>query len=321
MTSRTERLLELLALLQSGRDWSGPDLASKLGITERTVRNDVEQLRELGYPVDATRGRAGAYRMGSGARIPPLLLDDDDAVAVAVGLRAASAIAGVAETSARALAKLETVLPARVRERVTAIRTSVDQGPANTDSNVADPELDPATLVAVSAAIRDREWLRFELAGTAHAVEPYRVVSWQRRWYLVARDAASGEWGTYRLDWMKLKQPTRRPFRPRPLGEEAYTELVVRTVASSGWKVHARIEVFAPADEVLSRINPAVGVVEPIDADRSVLVTGSDSYEVMAVYVGMLGLDFRIDGPPELVDRVRELGRRYSDAVRAAEVS
>lgn len=315
MSSRTARLLELLAMLQSGRSWSGPELAERLDVSERTVRSDVGVLRELGYPVDATRGRAGAYRLGAGARIPPLLLDDDDAVAVAVGLRAASAIPGVAGTSATTLAKLETVLPARVRDRVNAIRSSVDQGPENTGSNVADPEVDPAVLAQVAAAARDAEWLRFELGGEAHVVEPYRVVSWQRRWYLVARDAASGEWGTYRLDWMRLKQPTRRPFRPRPLSEDRYTELVVRSVASSGWAVHARIEVLAPCDEVLARINPAVGVVEPIDDERCVLVTGGDSYEVVAVYIGMLGLDFRVGAPAELVEHLRLLGTRYAAAV------
>ncbi|QNO37680.1 WYL domain-containing protein [Protaetiibacter sp. SSC-01] len=315
MSTRTQRLLELLAMLQSGRAWSGPELAERLDVSERTVRADVGTLRELGYPVDAVRGRAGAYRLGAGARVPPLLLDDDDAVAVAVGLRAASAVPGVSETSARTLAKLETVLPARVRDRVSAIRSSVDEGPANTSSNVADPELDPAALAQVAAAVRDTEWLRFELGGAAHLVEPYRVVSWQRRWYLVARDAATGEWGTYRLDWMRLKQPTRRPFRPRPLSEERYTELVVRTVASSGWAVHARIEVLAPADEVLARINPAVGVVEALDAGRCVLVTGGDSYETIAVYIGMLGLDFRVTAPAELVDHVRMLGARYARAI------
>lgn len=315
MLDTSARLLALLGLLQSRPRWSGTELAERLEVTTRTIRNDIARLRALGYPVDAERGAAGSYRLGAGASLPPLLLDDDDAVAVAVGLSAARGISGIEETSARALAKLEQVLPGRLRERVTALHESIVHGPVNTDSDVEDPDIDPAALTRTAAAIRASEWMRFDYHDEPRVVEPYRVVSWQRRWYLVARDARNGEWATFRLDWMRLRDPTHRRFGPRPMSEDAYAEFVVRDVASTGWAVHARITVLAPAELVLARINPAVGVVEPIDEESCELVTGADSFETMAVYIGMLGFGFRIDSPAELVDHVRRLAERYRSAV------
>ncbi|MBB3675956.1 helix-turn-helix transcriptional regulator [Modestobacter versicolor] len=309
------RLLALLGLLQARASWTGPELAARLDVTVRTVRNDVDRLRELGYPVTAVRGAAGHYRLGPGASLPPLLLDDEEAVALAVGLRSASGVAGTAESSARALAKLEQVLPSRLRSRVDAIARTVDRGPDNTGSNAPDPEVDPAVLAQVAQAIARVEWLRFDHHHQPHLVEPYRLVSWQRRWYLVARDVATREWGTFRLDWLTLRTPTGRRFEPEPLAEADYDAFVLREVASSGWAVHARITVAAPAPEVLGRINPAVGVVEPVDDHTCVLVTGADSVETIAAYIGMLGLDFRLTGPPDLVEALRVMSRRYAAAV------
>ena len=320
MLDSSARLLALLGLMQSRRDWTGPELASRLGVTDRTVRKDVDRLRLLGYPVDAVRGPHGRYRLGVGASLPPLLLDEEEAVAVAVGLRAATGIDGIEETSARALAKLDSVLPHHLQRQVSAMHQAVVKGPENTGSNVEDPVVDAGLLTALAAAIRDRVEVRFDYPGDRRLqVEPYRLVSWQRRWYLVARDAHTGSWAPYRVDWLTLKTPGGRRFSPVTFPGEDYTSFVLREVAFAGWAVHARVLVDAPAEEVLARINPTVGVVEAVDEGHSVLVTGGDSVEVVAVWIGMLGLDFHVTDPPELVEALRVQARRYAGAVSRAD--
>jgi predicted DNA-binding transcriptional regulator YafY len=314
MGETATRTLALLALLQARSDWSGADLAERLGVSDRTVRNDVARLRELGYPVDAVRGPGGRYRLGVGAKLPPLLLDDEEAVAVAVGLRAATGVAGIEETSARALAKLEQVLPDRLRRKLDALVRATTAGPVNTDSNVEDPEVDAAVLDAISAAIRDHEGLRTDYRGEPLEIEPYHLVAWQRRWYLLARDPRRDTWAPYRVDWLRLRTPGGRRFIPVDLPEDL-TDFVVREVARTGWAVHARILVDAPADEVVARINPAVGTVEAHTGGGSVLVTGGDSLEVVAVWISMLGIPFHVTEPPELVEHVRELAQRYAGAL------
>ncbi|WP_091051236.1 YafY family protein [Nocardioides sp. YR527] len=313
MLETSARLLALLGLLQSSAGWTGADLAARLDVSERTVRNDMTKLRELGYPVESVRGPGGRYRLGAGGNLPPLLLDDEEAVAVAVGLRAATGIAGVAETSARALTKLDQVLPDHLRRKLAAVVDAMETGPVNTDSNVPDPDVDAGTLQALATAIRDHAGVRADYRGEPIEVEPYRLVSWQRRWYLVARDPRDDSWQPLRVDWLRLKVPGGRPFRPSDPGFDL-TEFLVREVARTGWAVHARLMIAAPADEVIDRINPTVGTVEPIAPDRSVLVTGGDSLEVVAVWIGMLGLDFTVESPPELVDHLRVLAERYAAA-------
>ena len=321
MRETSSRLLSLLALMQSRPAWPGSELAERLGVSTRTIRNDIDRLRELGYPVDATRGAAGYYQLGVGAKLPPLLLDDEEAVAVAVGLRTGAGVSGMEESSARALAKLEQVLPHRLRRQVNAIHTTMSKGPDNTGSNVKDPEVDPAMVTTIAAAIRDEHYLRFDYAvpdrpadALPILVEPYRLVSWQRYWYLVARDE-QGEWHTYRVDWIELRMATGRRYKPRPMPGDDYTDFVLRDVASTGWKVHARITVFASAEEVLSRIHAAVGIVESVDESTCILVTGAESLEVIAVYIGMLGLDFHVTAPPQLVEHLRVIGARYRRAI------
>jgi predicted DNA-binding transcriptional regulator YafY len=314
MRETSVRLLTLLGLLQSRIDWSGAELAEQLGVTDRTVRKDIARLRELGYPVDALRGPGGRYRLGAGAKLPPLLLDEDEAVAVAVGLRAATGMAGFEETGGRALTKLEQVLPDKLRRRLAALRQATSAGPVNTDSNVEDPAVDPGLLNELAAAIRDHQGLHCDYRGERCEIEPYHLVGWQRRWYLVGRDPETGAWAPYRVDWLRLHIPGGRRFAPVPFPGD-FTEFVVREVARTGWAVHVRIRVHAPAEEVLARINPAVGTVEAVSDTDSDLVTGGDSVEIVAVWIGMLGMDFSVTEPPELIASLRAHSQRYARAI------
>lgn len=320
----SSRLLALLGLLQARAVVPAADVAARLGVGERTVRKDVERLRELGYPIDSVRGPSGGYRFGDHGRLPPLLLEADEAVAVAVGLGTAATVRGLEEPSALAMGKLQQVLPDRLRRRVLAVHESTDVGPANTATNVEAPVVDVALLADLAAAIRDREGLRLRHhpGGDVRTeerveVDPYRLVTWQERWYVVARRRDDHTWHAYRADWLALRTPGAGRFVPDPMEDEAYAAFVLRDVAFSGWSVHCRIAVDAPAAEVLRRINPTVGVVETVDDTHSVLVTGADSVETVAVWIGMLGLDFHVDSPPELVAHVATLAERYAGALPA----
>lgn len=317
MYETSSRLLSLLSLLQSRPQWSGTELAERLDVTTRTIRNDIERLRAMGYPVNAERGVHGSYRLGAGAALPPLLLEDHEAIAVVLGLRAAStsSVERVAESSAVALAKIEQVLPSRLRRQVNTLSQVTTQVADDAGIPDADPRFDPEMLTVVAAAIRDVEWLRFDYDGEPRLVEPYQLVSWERRWYLLAREPDADSWGVFRLDRMELRMRTGRRFEPQPLPDEDVSAYVMRAVAYEGWAVHARITVLAPAAEVQARINPAVGIVEPVDDETCVLITGADSIGTMAVYVGLLDLDIRVTEPPELVARMKVLSRRYGEAV------
>ena len=222
MWETSARLLKLLSLLQARRDWPGADLAARLDVTERTVRRDIGRLRDLGYPVHATRGTDGGYRLGAGAAMPPLLLDDDEAVAVAVGLRTAarSPVTGIEETSVRALAKLENVLPSRLRRRVSAVADYTVPVPPDTPP----PAVDPAVLTTLASACRDHEQLRLDYRthdGTSavRSVEPHRLVSWGQKWYLLGWDTDRGDWRTFRVDRIQPRTPPGPRFTPRELPE------------------------------------------------------------------------------------------------------
>ncbi|MFD5090490.1 helix-turn-helix transcriptional regulator [Amycolatopsis thailandensis] len=318
MLETSARLLRLLSLLQTPRDWTGTELAERLEVSSRTVRNDVERLRALGYPVNATRGSVGGYRLGAGADLPPLLLDDEEAVAVAIGLRTAAGgtIAGVEETSLRALAKLEQVLPSRLRRRVNALQAYTIPVPRDDPG----PRVDAKTLTVLTACCRDHEVLRFgyrshDGSESVRKVEPYRLVNWGRRWYLVAWDLDRGDWRTYRVDRLNPRVPIGPRFTPRDLPEDV-TDRVRRGVSAAAWRYRADVVVHASAEEVSARINPAVGTVEAVDASTCVLHTGADSIETLAVHLGLLGHPFRATEPPQLVDYLRELADRYRDATR-----
>jgi predicted DNA-binding transcriptional regulator YafY len=314
VTETSGRLLRLLSLLQSPRSWTGPQLAGRLGVTERTVRKDVERLRALGYPVTATRGSTGGYRLGAGADVPPLLLDDEEAVAVTVGLRTATggALPGVEEASLRALAKLEQVLPARLRRRVAALAAYTVPVPLDTPA----PAVDPALLTLLTGLCRDRERLRFDYrdhagGATRRDVEPHRLVNWGRRWYLVAYDVDRDAWRTFRVDRIDPRIPTGPRFAPRDPPAADLAAYVARAASAAAWRYRARVVVDAPAAAVAARISPAAGTVEAVDDRTCVLDTGADTVESLAVHLGLLDADFTVDGPAELVAYLDRLAARY----------
>ncbi|MET8865618.1 WYL domain-containing protein [Nonomuraea sp. NPDC004580] len=318
MAPTTTRVLRLLSLLQD-RSYTGRELAARLGVTERTLRQDVQRLRELGYPVHAARGAVGGYRLGQGANMPPLLLDDDEAVAVALAVGLAgdgsTSIADIDASLGRALAKLQQILPKRLQRKVTALRSATAVGPATVGSREPDAPVPAATLTVLAGAIRDGATLLAALAGVETEVEPYHLISWRRRWFLVAYDLGTHAWRALPVAGLTEVRSTSRRFAARSLPDDDLVAFVLREVAQTGWKVHARVTVLAPAETVIARINPAVGVVEAVDARTCVLVTGADAMETIAIYLSMLMMDFRVDGPPELVEHVRTLARRYAEAV------
>ncbi|WP_327093598.1 WYL domain-containing protein [Nocardia vinacea] len=322
MAATTTRVLRLLSLLQD-RAHTGRELAERLDITDRTLRNDIQRLRELGYPVHAERGAIGGYRLGRGSTMPPLLLDDDEAVAVAVAIGLAedgsTGIADITENAARALAKLDQILPKRLQRKVTALRDATAIGPATTGSREPDAPVPAAILTTLASAIRDGATVRIGLDPDAdNEIEPYRLINWQRRWYLVAYDLETHSWRAIPVAQLQRAGAGSRRFAARSLPDDDLVAFVMRHIASTGWKVHARVTVLAPAETVIARINPAVGVVEAIDADTCILLTGADALETIAIYLSMLMMDFRVDGPPELVAHLRTLARRYTESVELA---
>uniref|UniRef100_A0AAU3GXJ0 YafY family transcriptional regulator n=1 Tax=Streptomyces sp. NBC_01401 TaxID=2903854 RepID=A0AAU3GXJ0_9ACTN len=315
MLETSARLLRLLSLLQTPRDWPGSELADRLGVSSRTVRNDIERLRTLGYPVDATRGSTGGYRLAAGSAMPPLLLEDDEAVAVTVALSnvARSSLAGMEETASRTLAKLEQILPSRLRRRVRALQQYAV--PVEVDRPV--PETDPELLMTLTAACRDHERLRLDYqahsgASSRRLVEPQRVVNWGRRWYLVAWDVDRDAWRTFRVDRLTPRLPAGPRFEPRADPEGSAATYVAGQASAAAWRHRARVTVHAPASAVLERINPAVGTVETVDEETCVLDTGADSLDTLAVHLGMLGFGFTVTEPAELVTHLRELAARYA---------
>jgi predicted DNA-binding transcriptional regulator YafY len=316
MLQTSARLLRLLSLLEARADWSGQELADRLGVTTRTVRNDIERLRSLGYPVHASPGVGGGYRLGAGAALPPLLLDDDEAVAVAIGLRTAAAgsVTDIQETSLRALAKLEQVLPSRLRHRVNVLQAATVEIPA------PGPTVDPEVLTVIAGACRDQQRLRFDYrdhdgSATIRTVEPHRLVHDRGRWYLVAWDADRTDWRTFRADRIQPRTPTGPRFVPRELpgGGDVVTYLL-RGVGAATWRFRARVRVHAPAAAITERLPPAI-LVEAIDEHTSIVNVGSDTSQMLAVYLGMLDADFEVGEPPELIEQLRTLADRYRRAI------
>jgi predicted DNA-binding transcriptional regulator YafY len=316
MLETSARLLRLLSLLQAQRDWTGRELAERLGVTTRTVRTDVERLRSLGYPVHATPGVSGGYRLGAGAALPPLLLDDDEAVAVAVGLRTAAggSVTGIEETSVRALVKLEQVLPSRLRHRVDAVHA------ATVTVAGTGPTVDPDVLTTIAGAIRASERLRFDYAGhdgdtSVRTTEPHRLVSWGRRWYLVAWDNDRQDWRTFRVDRMSPRTPGGPRFTPRDLPEKDVSDFVQRGVGSATWRYRARVLIHGSTDYVKARLPVAVPV-EPVDEASCIVEVGSDTPHQLALHVGLLDVDFEVLDAPELAAAFARLGDRYHRAAQ-----
>ncbi|MFE5820055.1 helix-turn-helix transcriptional regulator [Streptomyces sp. NPDC056479] len=323
MLDTSARLLRLLSLLQAHRDWSGAELADRLGVTPRTVRRDVDRLRELGYPVNASPGTGGGYQLGAGAELPPLLLDDDEAVAVAVGLRTAAGqgIEGIGETSVRALAKLEQVLPNRLRRRVGALN-------AFTVPMLRGPEpsaVDPAVLTELANLCRDSERLRFEYrdhegAPTRRSVEPHRLVCSERRWYLVAWDLDRDDWRTFRVDRVTPKPPHGPRFAPRTPPAEDLAAYVSRGVSTRAYAAQAVIRLLVPLEVAAGSVSPSAGQLEAEGPGSCLLRTGAGSLDVMVIHVMLMGFEFEVLEPAELMEAIRTAhGRLARSLARAAE--
>ncbi|GAA2414137.1 YafY family protein [Streptomyces pulveraceus] len=315
MLETSARLLRLLSLLQAHRDWSGADLAERLGVTPRTVRRDIDKLRELGYPVNASPGTGGGYQLGAGAELPPLLLDDEEAVAVAVGLRTAAGngIEGIGESSVRALAKLEQVLPDRLRRRVNALNTFTVPLLRGTGGAVADAEV----LTGIAGACRDAERLRFayrDHSGSVsrRTVEPHRLVCTEHRWYLVAWDLDRADWRTFRVDRITPTPPHGPRFVPRDAPAEDLAAYVSKGISTGVYPTRAVIRLKAGIERAAERISPSAGVLEAVDADTCLLRTGAATWEVLVIHVMMLGIDFEVVGPPELQDAIGPVRDRLS---------
>ncbi|SDC80184.1 Predicted DNA-binding transcriptional regulator YafY, contains an HTH and WYL domains [Geodermatophilus telluris] len=320
MSDPGARTLRLLSLLQSRRYWPGPDLAGRLGVSVRTLRRDVDRLRGLGYPVAASRGVDGGYALAPGTALPPLLLDDDEAVALVLGLQAVAdaPVAGMAETSVRALATVVQVLPARLRRRVEALRAmTVPGGWAGPSRDV----VDPAVLTAVALACRDTERTVFGYTPpgrerTERTVEPHRLVALGRRWYLVGYDLDRGDWRVFRVDRLDAPRGTGAVFGPRRFPAED-AAAYVRERIGSAWTRHVvEATVAAPADRVRRRIGRWATVTEDGDGCR-VRIEGDD-LDWAALALGVTGAPFTVLSPPEVVAHLRVLAERFAAAADAA---
>lgn len=318
MASTGSRALQLLSLLQTHRYWPGQELADRLGVSPRTLRRDVERLRDLGYPVDATRGVAGGYQLAPGASLPPLVVDDDEAVALAVGLRTAaqSGIAGVDEASVRALAKVVQVMPPKLRRRVDALRTttlSTTFGPG--------PTADAGVLTVLAQACRDEERLEFAYVArdgqaSTRTVEPHRLVSIERRWYLVAYDLTRFDWRSFRLDRIADPHPTGTRFRPRTLPAEDAAEYVRESLHSAVEPMVVEAIVEAPHERVIEVLGRWATVEERDDGTCLVRIT-ADSAEWALFGLAAVDGPFRIVGPEEAVVAAADWGERFTRSAAA----
>ncbi len=316
MLDTSARLLRLLTTLQTRRNWSGTELAERLEVTPRTLRRDVERLRSLGYSVQASSGPGGGYQLGSGTELPPLLLDDDEAVALAAALRSAAAtLVGAGDKVMSLLVKLEEILPRRLQRRVGALQ-------AMTVSVGSGAHVDAETLIALAAACRDGLELSFEY--TAHdgksslrRVEPLRVAhTGNRRWYLVAWDVERAAWRTFRVDRVQApKSGARFVPRPPPPDIEKY---VSESISAAPYRHRARLRLFGSAREMKKRVPPWVGVIEPVDTKTSVLTIGADRPEALIAHIVHAGVDFELLEPEDLRPELSRMAQRFAQGSRKA---
>ncbi|MGW6334295.1 helix-turn-helix transcriptional regulator [Nocardia rhamnosiphila] len=320
MANTSTRTLRLLSLLQTHKYWPGTELAQRLGVSPRTLRRDIDRLRDLGYPVEAQRGVDGGYQLAAGAALPPLMVDDDEAVALVVGLQFAmqGMVEGVAESSVRALAKVVQVMPPRLRKRVEAIRAMTV--PADWAGGRSAAALDPSALAAVALTCRDSERLRFTYIAadgrrSERHVEPHRLVALGRRWYLVAFDLTRHDWRSFRVDRLTDPAGDGARFRPRELPTADAAEFVRSGVDNMPhlYRIEALVE--APAESVRQRLG-RWGSVKAIDAGRCRIAMTTDSLDWPALTLGSLDAEFQVLQPPELVEHIRVWGERFRRASR-----
>ncbi|MFJ7589582.1 helix-turn-helix transcriptional regulator [Streptomyces sp. NPDC097617] len=327
MQKTSSRLLALLSLLQTHRDWSGEELAERLDITSRTVRRDIDRLRELGYPVTAFKGPAGGYRLDAGTQMPPLLFDDGQAVALAVALQTAATGTTVAEDAARALSTIRQVMPPRLRHRMDLLRITAVQPAESRDA----ARIDAQVVMDLSRAIHAHEELRFDHApdrGTSaevtRRVQPHHLVTWQGRWYLVAWDLDREDWRTFRVDRILPRTPTGPRFTPRALpGGSVSAFLTSRFRGNDGtttdWPCQGEVVLDLPAVEVAPFTGD--GLVEELGPDRCRLTLGSWSWTGLAATIGRFDTDIEVIGPPQLATAFADLAVRYANAARTADPS
>jgi predicted DNA-binding transcriptional regulator YafY len=315
MSQTASRLLELLSLLQARRDWPCGELADRLEVSGRTIRRDVERLRQLGYPVESLTGPAGGYRLRAGTAMPPLLLDDEEAIAIGVGLRTAArvSVTGIEEAAVRALVKLEQVLPAHLRRRVAALGSVTVTLPAS------GPTVDPQHLTAVATACRDSECLRFAYrtrdgADSRREVEPHSLVNTGRRWYLVAWDRGRDDWRTFRMDRLTRPASNGVRFAPRTLPAKDAGTYVRQSITGAPHKFEARVTLHVPASEMSARVPEHWGAIEPLDSSSCEYRTGDDDLEWLGLRIVMLGVDFEVHEPPELMEHLRAMAGRLTRA-------
>jgi predicted DNA-binding transcriptional regulator YafY len=315
MTETAARLLRLLPLLSARRNWRGEELAERLGVTTRTIRRDIGRLRDLGYPVSATPGSHGGYSLAAATgELPPLLFDDDAAVAVALGLRFAAtdpALRDMEEAAARAAAVIDQVMPSRLRRRVEAVHSmTVSLTPAS-------QTIIPETLALLAQVCKDGERLRFRYVNgageeTRRHTEPYRLVSTGRRWYLVARDVDASGWRSFRVD--RICDPLPTGVRSRPRDPPDAARFVSEGISARPYRWRARVRLEASAAEIAEKVPPTVAVIEAGGDDRCLLTTGSDSLDAIAMHVALLDVPFVPLDPPELGERCKALAARLDSA-------
>ncbi|MFC8825629.1 helix-turn-helix transcriptional regulator [Streptomyces sp. NPDC057137] len=328
MQKTSARLLSLLSLLQTRRDWPGAQLAERLDISPRTVRRDVDRLRELGYPIVTSKGPDGGYRLGAGTQLPPLLFDDEQAVALAIALQIATTTgAGIEEAAARALNTVRQVMPARLRHRIDTFHVTAVERPTTRPA----PQVDSTVLMALSAAVHARETLRFDYSSAAGArddstdeppprrAEPHHLVTWGGRWYLVAWDLDRKDWRTFRADRITPRTPTGPRFSPRELpGGDVAAFVAGRFQGSDGtgdWPCRGEVILDLPASDVAPYVHD--GVVEECGPNRCRLVLGSWSWPALAAALGRFDADIEVVGPAELKDAFAQLAQRYAETAAA----
>jgi predicted DNA-binding transcriptional regulator YafY len=304
----------LLTLFQSRSTWTGPELTSRLEVTARTLRRDVDRLRSLGYPVHSTTGPAGGYQLGAGASLPPLMLDNEEGLAVAIALHGGSAdVSGVAEAGQRALTKLDQVLPSRVRKRLEALRTAIVRLPAPA------PRIELGVVETLAAACSEHRIVHLsyrdqEGRSTKRTLEPQRLVLAERRWYLAAWDRGREDWRTFRVDRVVPPVEVGAGFVPRPAPDGDVAGYVQRSTSWTRHRIQARVLFDAPIAALRAKIPPAYGALTAVGKKRCRLETGGSNLDGIAVWLAVTGFPFQVESPPELAAHLAALARRLAGA-------